>query len=140
MRISRKPWDGSQWNGKSAEAYCKACLIDLNKADAKTPTGKKREGKIKALCKLPVYEPNGALNVNALHAKAAELAGARGGMKGVPAAEKRKAARKLVRLYRQVGEVAPASIYRLAGLKRTPRLEAIAKERRAKLRAKREGK
>jgi hypothetical protein len=41
------------------------------------------------------------------------LAGARGGV-DVPQAEKRKAARKLVRLYRDLGEDAPDAVKKLA--------------------------
>ena len=90
---------------REAAAFCKACLIDTNEGE-----------KIKANCKLPVYEPGGALNRNAVHA----AAGGRGitRVKGVSAEVKRSAARKLVRLYRQIGDVAPESVYRIAGQRR----------------------
>jgi len=100
-------WDGSAGRWDTAEGYCGACLIDLN------PKGKK---KVKDLCYLPVKEPGGSYNRNAVHA----AAGGRGitRLKGVPAAAKKKAARVLVGLYRRMGEVAPESVFRVAGMKR----------------------
>ena len=101
-------WDASVWNGKSAEEYCAACLIDENKPGAK---------KIKAKCHLPVKKP-GAKKYNLRAVFAA--AGGRGitRLKGVSAEAKRKAARKIIALYRKAGEVAPPTIYRIAGMKR----------------------
>lgn len=107
MPISNKPWGQiSESDYKDAKTFCKYCLIDLNKPG---------EEKVKALCKLPVYEPNGALNRNAVHAAAAALAGARGGV-DAPLEEKRAAARKLLRLYAELKEEAPESIKKLAGV------------------------
>ncbi len=106
MPISNKPWGSvSESDYRDAAAFCKAALIDLNE-----PGGEK----IKSRCKLPVYEPGGALNRGAVHAAAAVLAGARGGV-SAPAEEKRKAARKLLRLYNELDEEAPESLRRLAG-------------------------
>lgn len=108
MPISNKPWGNiSESDYKDAASFCKASLIDLNEPGAE---------KVKAKCKLPVYEPGGALNRNAVHAAAAALAGARGGV-DAPMEEKRKAARKLIRLYRELDEEPPDSIKRLAGVK-----------------------
>lgn len=108
MPISNKPWGNiSESDYKDAASFCKASLIDLNESGAE---------KVKAKCKLPVYEPGGALNRNAVHAAAAALAGARGGV-DAPVEEKRKAARKLIRLYRELDEEPPDSIKRLAGVK-----------------------
>lgn len=106
MAISNKPWGSiSESDYTDAAAFCKACLIDLNEA------GKE---KIKTNCKLPVYEPGGALNRNAVHAAAGVLAGARGGVQAPPE-EKRKAARRLARLYGQLDEELPEAVKRLAG-------------------------
>ena len=106
MAISNKPWGSiSEADYKSASAFCGACLIDLN------PSG---EEKVKSRCKLPVYEPGGALNRNAVHAAAGVLAGARGGVQA-PAEEKRKAARKIARFYGQLEEELPEAVKRLAG-------------------------
>ena len=105
--FSDKAWNGSAGQWETAEGYCAACLIDLN------PKGKV---KVKDLCHLPVKEPGGGYNRNGVHA----AAGGRGitRVKGVPAAVRKKAARALVRLYKQMGEVAPESVYRVAGMVR----------------------
>lgn len=106
MPFSDKPWgEISESDYDSAEAFCAACLIDLNPPS---------RDKIKALCKLPVKEPNGTYNRNAIHAAAAALAGARGGVKAPPEA-KRRAARALIRLYREMDETPPESLKRIAG-------------------------
>lgn len=105
MPFSNKPWGQfSESDYKDAEAFCAACLIDLN------PPGEKKK---KSLCKLPVKEPNGTYNRNAIHAAAAALAGARGGVKAPPEA-RRKAARKLLRLYREMEEEPRESLKRIA--------------------------
>ncbi len=106
MPISDKPWGSiSESDYKDAEAFCKACLIDMNEAG---------KPKVKEQCKLPVMEPGGMMNRNAVHAAAAALAGARGGV-DVPLSEKRKAARKLLALYQELKEEPPESIKKLAG-------------------------
>jgi len=104
--ISNKSWDGSASRWDTPAAYCKACLIDLNEGGEK----------VKEKCHLPVHDPGGALNRNGVHA----AAGGRGitRLQGVPAEAKRKAAVKLVGLYRSLGEVAPESVYRIAGQRR----------------------
>jgi hypothetical protein len=107
MAFSDKPWGSiSESDYKDANAFCAACLIDLNEGRDKT----------KDKCKLPIKEPGGAYNRNAIHAAAAALAGARGGV-NAPTDEKRKAARKLLSLYREMNEDAPESLYRIAGEK-----------------------
>lgn len=105
MPFSDKPWGNvSEADYKDASAFCDACLIDLNKAG---------DEKVKGLCKLPIQEPGGTYNRNAIHAAAAVLAGARGGVQAPPE-EKRKAARKLVRLYSETKEEPPESLKRIA--------------------------
>ncbi len=107
MPFSGKPWGSlSESDYKDAETFCAACLIDLNEPGAR---------KVKEKCKLPVKEPNGQYNVNAIHAAAAALAGARGGV-DAPPEERRKAARRLIRLYAEMKEEPPESLRRLAGL------------------------
>lgn len=98
-------WDGSASRYPDTETFCKYCLIDSN------PSGEK---KIQANCKLPYAEPDGTLNSNAVHAAAAALAGARGGLKDVSAQDKKAAARKLVRLYGELKETPPDSIKNMA--------------------------
>ena len=104
--FSNRPWGSiSESDYRDADQFCAACLIDLN------PPGK---DKVKNLCKLPVKEPSGAYNRNGIHAAAAALAGARGGVQA-PQEAKRKAARALIRLYRQMDEEPPESLRRIAG-------------------------
>lgn len=107
-KVSDRPWSSIPKTAEAyggAKAFCEACLIDLN------PPGEEKKA---TLCKLPVREPDGAINRNALAAAAAALVGARGGV-DAPLEAKRKAARKLVRLYRQAEMEPPASLKRLAG-------------------------
>jgi len=105
MAFSRGSWDSPE-GALEAGAFCQCCLIDENES------GKE---KVKAKCKLPVRStPGGPVNINAMHAAAAALAGARGGV-SASSESKGKAARKLVRLYAEAGEGAPDSLQRMAG-------------------------
>jgi hypothetical protein len=91
-----------------AAAFCAVSLIDDN------PAGK---DKIKANCSLPVRSrPDAAVNRNAVHAAAGGHGISR--VQGISAEARRKAAKRLVALYRQMGEVAPEHVYRLAGERR----------------------
>lgn len=103
--VSDKPWGNiTAASYATPNAYCAASLIDLN-------TGEKS----KALCKLPIKEPGGAINRAAVHAAAAVLAGGRGGVQA-PQDEKVKAAKRLVSIYRNdLNEDPPESLVRLAG-------------------------
>ncbi len=103
MSISDKPWGRFSESDYDLEQWYNACLI-------KPP---KDEYTAKAQAKLPVREPDGTLNRNGVHAAAAALAGARGGVQA-SAADKRKAARTLIRLYHELGEEPPESIKRIA--------------------------
>lgn len=91
--VSNKPWAGNEARFATAEDYCAACLIDEN------PPGKP---KIKGLCHLPVKEPGGAVNANALAAALAALNGARGGVKA-SSASKAAARAKLMRMRSAAG-------------------------------------
>ena len=107
-KVSSRPWGSiKESDYPDAKSFCRACLIDLN------PPGKE---KTKSLCKLPIKEPNGTLNRNAVHAAAAALAGARGGVQA-PSDKKKEAARRLIRIYLvDLKETPPESLYRIAGL------------------------
>ncbi len=108
MPFTNAPWSSPE-SELSPQDFAKVCLIDMN-ASGKEP--------VKGMMHLPLKStPNGPYNVNAIHAAAAALAGARGGLKGVPAAEKAKAARRLISLYKEMSEQAPESMYRMAGMK-----------------------
>lgn len=99
---SNKPWSNFKASDYTDEQWKRACLIHLEGSD-KNP---------KSYCKLPVREPSGALNRNAMAAAAAALAGARGGL-SVSSAEKKKAARALLALYKQIGEDPPESLSKM---------------------------
>ena len=98
--ISEKPWSEYTKADYSIEQWHAACLIHIHEG---APTSKGQ-------CKLPVKTPNGAVNRNGVHAAAAALAGARGGLKGVSADQKSKAAGALRRYYLQLDETAPDSL------------------------------
>lgn len=105
MPFSRGSWESPE-SALDAGAFCQVCLIDENESGAE---------KVKAKCKLPVRaQPGGPVNVNAMHAAAAALAGARGGV-SASSEKKTSAARKLKRLYAEAGEEAPDSLKRMAG-------------------------
>jgi len=106
--FSRAPWDAGQVSGsQDAASFCQCCLINANTGPEANWT--------KDNCKLPIKStPGGAVNINALHAAAVVLAGGRGGV-SASSADKKSAARKLIRLYQQAGEVPPASLRRAAG-------------------------
>ena len=100
--VTHKPWDGSPARF-SDEEYQRSCLIDRG-----------GDMPMKERCSLPVLEPNGDVNANALGAAAAALAGARGGLRMVSPEMKAKAARKLMRYYGQAEMEPPDSLRRLA--------------------------
>lgn len=106
MAVSNAPWgDTSASDYEDAGAFCDACLINGNDG----PRSKWAKG----ACKLPVKQPNGDLNRNAVHAAAAVLAGGRGGVDASPA-DKKAAARKLIGLYGALQEDPPDSLKSLA--------------------------
>jgi hypothetical protein len=98
--ISMKPWSEYTKADYTADQWHRACLIHQHPADDHTS---------KNQCKLPVRTPNGAINKNGVHAAAAALAGARG---GVDATSEQKASARtaLVRLYEQLGEDPPPGL------------------------------
>src|SRR5690242_12712478 len=104
--ITNKPWDGSASRWPDAASYADSCLINLN-------TGP-RANWTKGNCKLPVKEPDGTINSNAVHAAAAVLAGGMGGVQAPPAAKK-TAAKKLISYYGQMNETPPPSLKNMAG-------------------------
>jgi hypothetical protein len=109
MPFTNSPWDGgSVESGQDAAGFCRCCLIDLNEGE-----------KVKGQCKLPIRAtPGGPINLNAMAAAAGALAGARGGM-DAPGEAKRKAARRLVSLYREAEKEPPPALLRVAGMKQS---------------------
>ena len=115
MAVSETPWSNfSNADYPTPERLCAASLIDLNDGT-----------KTKALCKLQVYEPGGALSRGGCHAAASVLAGGRGGV-DAPQAAKVAAAKKLRNLYvNQLKEDPPESLEKLAGVVENEATEAI---------------
>lgn len=101
-----KPWDGSAARWPDAGSYADSCLINMN-------TGPRADW-TKGACKLPVQEPNGDYNVNAIHSAVAVLAGGMGGVSASPDAKK-AAAKRLKGLYGRLGEPLPPSLKSMAG-------------------------
>lgn len=98
-----RPWDGSP-SRFTDEQYQRSCLIDRG-----------GDAPVKQRCSLPIREPNGDINKNALGAAAAVLAGGRGGLSGVSPAQKASAARALIRAYGEADMEPPESLRRAAG-------------------------
>lgn len=95
--ISTKPWSNFKESDYTPEQWKRACLIVRG------------DGSTKAQCSLPVREPDGTLNKNALVAAAGALAGARGGVNATPE-EKSKASASLRRLYGVANMESPDSL------------------------------
>lgn len=99
VHISEKPWSDYSSSDYSIEQWHAACLIHQHEG---APTSKGQ-------CKLPVKTPAGAVNRNGVHAAAAALAGARGGVNASPE-QIASAKRAIRRLYSQLGESPPESM------------------------------
>jgi biopolymer transport protein ExbB/TolQ len=81
------------------EQYAAACLV--------APPADQLKSKIQ--CKLPIKTPNGVLNRAGVHAAAAALAGARGGVQ-LTADERKTAEKKLRAAYKKLDEQPPPSL------------------------------
>ncbi|MET0787212.1 MAG: hypothetical protein ABWY25_10945 [Paenisporosarcina sp.] len=97
--ISAQPWSNYTKADYTPEQWHSACLIHIHDG---APTSKDQ-------CKLPVKTPSGVLNKNGIHAAAAALAGARGGVQA-SSEQKSKAAAALIRYYRELGDEPPDSL------------------------------
>lgn len=97
--LSEKPWSDYTKADYSIEQWHSACLIHLHTGP---PTSKDQ-------CKIPVKTPAGVLNRNGVHAAAAALAGARGGVNAP--SDKISAAKTAVkRFYGTMNEKPPPSM------------------------------
>ena len=105
QHLSEKPWSDYTKADYSIEQWHAACLIHQHDG---APTSKDQ-------CKIPVKTPNGAVNRNGVHAAAAALAGARGGVHA-SSEEKTKAAKSLIRYYHEMDEEPPPSLLKHSGL------------------------
>lgn len=103
MAVTDQPWDGSAARFQD-DQWARSCVLDL--ADCSESA---RGMHAKMRYKLPIREPGGAINANALGAASAALAGARSPLKACPAA-KTAAAKRLLAAYRQAGMTAPDSL------------------------------
>jgi 2'-5' RNA ligase len=101
--VSTKPWSNFKESDYDDAQWLRACLIDRG---SEAGTAKQRGS-------LPVREPDGTLNKNAIAAAAAALAGARGGVKASTEL-KTKAARALIRLYGTIEKDPPDSLKSMA--------------------------
>lgn len=99
QHLSETPWSNYTAADYSIEQWHAACLIHMHDGP---PTSKSQ-------CKLPVKTPSGVVNKNGVHAAAAALAGARGGV-NASSDQKAKAARALRGYYRQMNEEPPPSL------------------------------
>jgi|GEM_PF-1891226 len=99
-----QPWDGDAARF-TPEQWRKSCLIDTGQGDVDS----------KARYKLPVREPNGDVNRNALGSAAGALAGARGGLTDVSSDVMQKAARSLMSLYGEADMDPPERVRTIAG-------------------------
>lgn len=95
-------WDGSP-SRFTDEQYVRSTLV-MRSNNAPT----------KERCSLPVLEPDGTLNVNALAIAANALTRSSGDVRDVTRSEKSVAARKLVRYYRAAGIDAPVALLAVA--------------------------
>jgi hypothetical protein len=98
--ISETPWSAYSKSDYTLEQWHAACLIHIHDGEVTS----------KSECKLPVKTPDGVLNRNGVHAAAAALAGARGGLKNVSKEQREKAAAALRRYYSQLDEDPPESL------------------------------
>lgn len=120
-------WDGSATNYADTDAYCAACLIDVNAAAG-------RDTKAQAYCMLPVRGPGDSADTFVQQAVFAAAAGRGIGRISKPAdvpsgawdAAVQAAARKLLDAYRQMERDAPLSLYKYAGLEPPQRLQRAA--------------
>jgi hypothetical protein len=108
MAVTTKSWDGSA-SRFTDEEWAHSCIVDLGlcSAAAKELTAKQRY-------KVPILEPNGDLNANALGSAAGALNNARAALKACPAA-KAAAARKLRSAYGTAKLDVPEHVTALAG-------------------------
>jgi phage head maturation protease len=101
ITVSASPWSDFKPSDYTPQQWHKATLIHAH------PSGLVPEDK--QSCKLPVREPDGTVNRNAVAAAAGALAGARGGVDATPA-QKKTAAARLRGLYKKIGDTPPSSL------------------------------
>lgn len=103
--VSNRPWSDFDESDYTPEQWRRATILDRG-SEHGDETTKSRYG-------LPVREPSGVLNRNGVHAAAGGHG--IGAVKGISDDLRRSTARKLVGLYRQIGDEPPESLLSLAG-------------------------
>lgn len=107
MAVSDKPWGDFSQSDYTPEQWKAACLVHLPAMAGEDPYSKD-------LCKLPVREPDGTLNRNAVHAAAG--AHGIGAVKGISETDRRAVAKTLINLYRECGDEPPPSLQAIADM------------------------
>jgi hypothetical protein len=97
--ISEEPWSNFTAADYTLEQWRRACIITMPGGDPES----------KSTYKVPIKTPSGALSRAGVHAAAAALAGARGGV-DAPAEQKAKARARLRSAYKQLGDTPPDSL------------------------------
>ncbi len=100
MAVSDTPWGNFSQADYTVEQWKAACLIDSGQGD---PNSKERY-------KLPVREPDGTLNRNALAAAAGRL----NQVKGMSPEDMRIVAKKLISLYKEAEAEPPEALIMMA--------------------------
>jgi len=98
--ISNKPWGDFPNSAFTDEQFIRSCVLDRG-PDA---------GTAKQRCSLPILEPDGTLNRNAVHNATARI----NQVGEATADQKHGAARKLIAAYKQLGEEPPDSLKAMA--------------------------
>lgn len=125
--VESDSWDGAPARWPDTDAYCAACLIDVNAAAERTE-------KAQSHCMLPVRNPGDSADTYVMPAVFAAAGGRGIGRVQRPddvpatawAAAMQAAARKLIAAYGQMDRDAPLALYQLANL------EPPAREQRAR--------
>jgi HK97 family phage prohead protease len=102
VSVAKTAWDDAA-DRFTDDEYRQSCLIE-----------RAGDQPAKDRCLLPVLEPDGALNVNALAAAAQVLQGGRPMLRNVTLAQKADAARKLLRYYRLAHQDPPGQLVALS--------------------------
>ena len=99
-----EPWDGDASNYE-LEEYARACAFVKGVADPHR--GELPDDLTKGDCKLPHHKPNGTLVWRGVSSAMAALLGARGGVKGLSKAERKRAYAHLKKHYKEFDKEVP---------------------------------
>lgn len=118
--VEVESWDGAASNYETTADYCDACLINVNPQSGRTD----RADWVQSHCKLPVRQAGDGAEVYVAQALQAAVGG-----RGITAVTKpddvsqddwdaavEDAAREIIAAYGEMDEIAPDSVYELAGM------------------------